>query len=42
MQENSNESASDDTDTLFMLGGVALIVFGSELVGVIERVNSGP
>jgi hypothetical protein len=40
MQENSNESASDDTDTLFMLSGVALIVFGSELVRVIERANS--
>jgi hypothetical protein len=42
MQENSNESARDDTDTLFMLSGMALIVFGSELVRIIERVKSGP
>jgi hypothetical protein len=42
MQENSDESPSDDTDALFMLSAVALIVLGSEPVRVIERVNSGP
>jgi hypothetical protein len=30
MQENSNESASDDRDTLCMLGEVALIVFSGK------------
>jgi hypothetical protein len=32
MQENSNENARDDRDTLFMLTGAALIVFGSGLI----------
>jgi hypothetical protein len=32
MQGNSNESARDDRDTLFMLSGVALIVFGAGLI----------
>jgi len=32
MQENSNENARDDRDTLFMLTGAALIVFGAGLI----------
>lgn len=32
MQENSNESRGDDRDTLFMLSGMALTVFGAGLV----------
>jgi hypothetical protein len=32
MQENSNESAGGDRDTLLMLSGVALIVFGAGLI----------
>lgn len=32
MQENGNGSASDDRDTLLMLSGVALIVFGAGLI----------
>jgi len=32
MQQNSNDSARDDRDTLLMLSGVALIVFGAGLI----------
>ena len=32
IEENGNGSAGDDRDTLFMLSGVALIVFGAGLI----------
>jgi hypothetical protein len=32
IEENGNGSARDDRDTLFMLSGVALIVFGAGLI----------
>jgi len=32
MEANSTRSSNDDRDTLFMLSGVALIVFGAGLI----------
>ena len=32
MSENNNSNSSTDKDTLFMLGGVACIVFGAGLI----------